>query len=60
LRLAVEDHSSIFENEKISITVSIGLVKYNNTDNLDNLMKKADKALYEAKAQGRNRIAINT
>jgi diguanylate cyclase (GGDEF)-like protein len=38
-------------------TVSIGAVEYHSGD-LDNALKRADQALYEAKESGRNRIRV--
>ncbi|WP_448548655.1 diguanylate cyclase [Thalassotalea fusca] len=43
----------------ISITVSIGVVSVQGgTTSLENLMRIADKALYEAKSKGRNRVIM--
>ncbi|NVJ62289.1 MAG: diguanylate cyclase [Gammaproteobacteria bacterium] len=39
------------------LTISIGLTKFEE-DTLDSLIKKADTALYQAKEQGRNRVAV--
>ncbi|MBU3823528.1 MAG: diguanylate cyclase [Candidatus Oceanisphaera merdipullorum] len=45
------------KSESVGITVSIGLGMLDNSDQqLDDLLKKADLALYQAKAQGRNRV----
>lgn len=46
-------------NELIKFTVSIGMTVVENKDDLlDNIITKADKALYSAKHQGRNRVCI--
>lgn len=42
----------------LSLTASIGVASYHTGDNLDQLISKADVALYQAKAQGRNRICM--
>jgi two-component system cell cycle response regulator len=44
-------------SEPVKLTVSIGVTGYDRlTDSLDQLLRRADKALYDAKAQGRNRV----
>ncbi|MBU0910588.1 MAG: diguanylate cyclase [Proteobacteria bacterium] len=43
----------------IRFTVSIGMTVVDNKDALhDDIIKKADKALYLAKNQGRNKVVI--
>ena len=42
----------------LSITVSIGVSDYRRGDNVESLLQRADKALYDAKAAGKNRVAI--
>ena len=52
-------HSQVVELDglKISYTVSAGVASMDNGNvGLDDLMKRADLALYKAKAEGRNRI----
>ncbi len=39
-------------------TISIGICTYIAGDTADSMMKRADKALYQAKNQGRNRVNI--
>ncbi|MEE8236678.1 MAG: GGDEF domain-containing protein [Gammaproteobacteria bacterium] len=40
------------------VTLSIGLTEANESDDLDRLLQRADSAMYDAKDQGRNRVAI--
>ena len=46
--------------EKMQVTVSIGVAQYNAAldKNLESLINRCDKALYKAKANGRNRIEV--
>ena len=54
--------NSIKENVHVpdpnhKITISVGMVENTKNEKIDDLMKKADLALYEAKNNGRNRIS---
>ncbi|MBY4675554.1 GGDEF domain-containing protein [Marinobacterium arenosum] len=44
--------------EKIGFTTSIGLASVRAGDDIDDLLKRADEALYEAKGSGRDRVQI--
>lgn len=53
----VEEEPFYYENHKINITISIGIVHYSGDyKDFDHMMKVADRALYQAKETGRNRI----
>lgn len=56
MRQSIEE----YENwpEDIHLTVSIGLAEYNREHRPEDLIKKADIALYNAKALGRNRVCV--
>ncbi|MEA3522229.1 MAG: diguanylate cyclase [Campylobacterota bacterium] len=49
------------EGAEFYVTISIGVSKVNNdTDNsIDDVIKRADEGLYEAKESGRNRVVVN-
>lgn len=43
----------------VHFTVSVGIASFDDSDtNIDMLLNRADKALYEAKRKGRNRVVI--
>lgn len=42
----------------INVTISLGVYEYKPNDNEKDLLKNADKALYEAKETGRNKVVI--
>lgn len=45
-----------FNNERIVVTVSIGVAQFNGDDTPEACFERADKALYQAKHGGRNRV----
>ncbi|WP_416305689.1 GGDEF domain-containing protein [Neptunicella sp. SCSIO 80796] len=47
-----------FKNQNVSISISIGATQLQAKDTVANAFERADKALYQAKAQGRNRCII--
>lgn len=58
LQVSVIDHKDNYCD--LGVTISIGLFTLNVESNLrfDDMMKKADSALYQAKQEGRNRIVV--
>jgi diguanylate cyclase (GGDEF)-like protein/PAS domain S-box-containing protein len=58
LRKTVEQKSiPVPGSESVSCTVSIGVTEMQGKDpGIDDLLKRADEALYQAKASGRNRV----
>lgn len=43
----------------INVTISLGVYELKGHDQAKDLLKKADKALYEAKETGRNKVVVN-
>ena len=54
LRLAFSEMSFQSEVQTFSATLSVGLAEYISGESAENLKMRADKALYAAKASGRN------
>lgn len=55
IRVSVENMQVVFNQRKVTCTVSLGVANTNITERgLKELIGKADKALYDAKANGRN------
>ncbi|MFA6789551.1 MAG: GGDEF domain-containing protein [Arcobacteraceae bacterium] len=51
------NHAKIeFNDKRIHLTVSIGIAKLTTENNIDELIEKSDKAMYEAKESGRNKV----
>ena len=55
--IPINDESS--EVKSIKVTISMGIAEFNNQETGEELFERADKALYEAKESGRNRVCIS-
>jgi len=47
------------KGEPLNITISLGIAENNNDDSVEDILKRADKALYMAKEAGRNQSKTN-
>ncbi len=59
LRKAVENTPVPIDKKNINVTISMGLAEFNPEETGEKLFERADKALYEAKESGRNRVCID-
>ena len=58
LRSAMEVASLSVGTESVSCTLSIGVTSRLQEEGLDQILGRADRLLYQAKGEGRNRIAV--
>jgi len=58
LRVKIEKIALKHKGKKIEITASLGVVTYKDEKSLFELINKADKAMYKAKKQGKNRVVV--
>ena len=61
MRKAVEKHNFVFEGTSIPVTISVGIAALPDPAIKDaaDLVSRADKALYQSKHGGRNRVTIH-
>ena len=59
IRQMIESHLFIYEEKRIPVTISMGIAELTSQiESAQTLLRSADKALYAAKAGGRNRILV--
>jgi diguanylate cyclase (GGDEF)-like protein len=56
LRILVQRHAVRWEGRDVAITISGGVAEHRAGESLVQLLQRADRALYQAKRTGRNRI----
>ena len=57
VRNKVAELTTAFKSHSITITVSIGLTVIKDAEvSINNILRRADKALYQAKNSGRNKV----
>lgn len=59
LRNTVKSIPFRFKESEISITISIGATEFRSGDHISDVLDRADKALYQAKNAGRDRLVIS-
>ena len=58
LRAAVENCGAHFNQQKVPVTISIGLTAFTEADSPETAFERADQALYRSKEGGRNRCTV--
>ncbi len=56
IRADIESHALAYGMEVLNITASLGVSSLQEGDGIDSFIKRADKAMYQAKRGGRNRV----
>lgn len=56
IRACIEAMTTHYESNSINVTVSVGISSLNAQDSMATLFERADKALFQAKQNGRNQI----
>jgi len=60
IRQMIETHPFIYEGKRIPVTISLGVAGLGySIESAQTLIRSADKALYAAKAGGRNRVVVS-
>lgn len=59
IRQTVQSHSFIYEGTQVPVTISLGVAERFSTEKVwDILFDRADKALYQSKKTGRNKVTL--
>ena len=58
LRVMIENLEFVYKEERIPVTVSLGVTEFRAGDSPDDLIGRADCALYQAKSKGRNQVIV--
>jgi diguanylate cyclase (GGDEF)-like protein len=59
IRKRIEQHEFLYENKRIPVTVSLGVSSIRKDFHMgSDLYKQADKALYESKRNGKNKVTL--
>lgn len=56
IRKKIEEYDFIFDGIKINVSASFGVEGIGENESVETLLERADKKLYEAKRNGRNRV----
>ncbi|MBC7742959.1 MAG: GGDEF domain-containing protein [Bdellovibrionaceae bacterium] len=58
IRSTVENHPFVYQGKQIKVTISIGVAEKLLSDNWEMVYNRADKALYQSKQNGRNKVTV--
>ncbi|WP_295041569.1 diguanylate cyclase [Sulfuricurvum sp.] len=52
------NNKPLFQNQQISVTLSIGMTNLQPNDTIDTVIERSDAALYKAKNNGKDRLEM--
>ena len=58
IREVISQHNNRVKNETVSITISAGVAEYQLGESMEQLIERCDRAMYESKNKGRNRVTV--
>lgn len=58
LRKNINSENFIYEGQKINVSMTIGVVKYNDGEKIEDCIHRADNNLYRGKASGKNQVVF--
>ena len=58
LRVHIEKDYFVDQDKQMTVTISIGCAVAKEGDTEETLFERADKAMYQAKSKGRNRVEV--
>jgi diguanylate cyclase (GGDEF) domain len=58
IRRSIEEKTFSYREKDLSITLTIGVATISNNETIENLIKRAETALYEGKYTGKNKVTI--
>ncbi len=59
IRLGVENKKFKFKDKHYTATISLGVNEYTNEEIKEDIIRKADSALYRAKTTGKNKVVAD-
>ncbi len=60
IRHAIDEAPITCDKVRIGMTISLGIADWHEDASTDELIQRADLALYQAKSEGRNRVCVNS
>lgn len=59
LRKQIESHTFVFKEHRVNVTMTFGISEYQDEPTMEDAFKRADRALYQGKNNGRNQSTVS-